>query len=87
MGTSVAQFDQFRIIFWKSEESEKEYIDIHSDDESRNYEVCQIWKSSNTKTSYLIVLDGMNILLLQTLVKLDPIAIREYLTRRLNDRR
>ena len=36
------------------------------------------------KTSYLIVLDGMNILLLQTL---DPIAIREYLTRRLNDRR
>lgn len=57
MGTSVAQFDQFRIIFWKSEESEKEYIDIHSDDESRNYEVCQIWKSSNTKTSYLIVLE------------------------------
>lgn len=53
----MAQFDQFRIIFWKSEESEKEYIDIHSDDESRNYEVCQIWKSSNTKTSYLIVLE------------------------------
>lgn len=84
----MAQFDQFRIIYFgRVKNLKRNTSDIHSDDESRNYEVCQIWKSSNMKTSYLIVLDGMNILLLQTLVKLDPIAIREYLTRRLNDRR
>ena len=81
----MAQFDQFRIIYFgRVKNLKRNTSDIHSDDESRNYEVCQIWKSSNMKTSYLIVLDGMNILLLQTL---DPIAIREYLTRRLNDRR